>query len=144
MPGRALSFVCDTTQDGGVISITTYPSKIRALHCHAAHDMMMARSDSNGEDLQDFAGAGLYSSVPIPMSAYHNTPVSYDQEPLIWNDTFRNSIIHTLSQIAQDIETACQCPQDIEGVVAFPDAESPSSTSPSVHVVQTRPQIIQS
>ena len=144
MPGRALSFVCDTTQNGEVIHITTYPSKIRALHCHAMHDMMMARSDSNGEDLQDFAGAGLYSSVPIPMSAYHSTPVSYDTEPLIWNDTFRTSIIHTLSQIAQDIETACQSPQDIEGVVVIPD-DNPSSIgsiAPSVHIVQTRPQIL--
>lgn len=132
-PGRALSFAQNDTS----ITITTYPSKIHALYCDRQDSssmmLLMARSDSNGEDLQEFAGAGLYSSVPIPITGYTSKPVSYADEQIIWNDDYRQSVIESLITIAQDIESACGSPQDIEGVI---------DQTGTVHIVQTRPQII--
>ena len=40
-----------------------------------------------GEDLEEFAGAGLYSSVPL--SPLQPTAVAYAQEPLVWDSGFR-------------------------------------------------------
>jgi alpha-glucan,water dikinase len=132
-PGRALSFA----QNDASIDITTYPSKTHALYCDREDTggmmLLMARSDSNGEDLQEFAGAGLYSSVPIPITGYTSKSVSYADEQIIWNDEYRQSVIESLISIAQDIEAACGSPQDIEGVI---------DQAGRVHIVQTRPQII--
>lgn len=132
-PGRALSFA----QNDASIDITTYPSKTHALYCDREDTggmmLLMARSDSNGEDLQEFAGAGLYSSVPIPITGYTSKSVSYADEQIIWNDDYRQSVIESLITIAQDIEAACGSPQDIEGVI---------DQTGRVHIVQTRPQII--
>lgn len=134
MPGRALSFVCDCN---GNTSISSYPSKVRALYCDTSTEILMARSDSNGEDLEDFAGAGLYSSVPVPMTSYQSTAVSYANEPLVWDDTFRQHVFKTLADVGKDIEKACKSPQDIEGVIRVDD-----SGTLSVYIVQTRPQVI--
>ena len=134
MPGRALSFVSDSD---GTTSISSYPSKIRALYCDASTDILMARSDSNGEDLEDFAGAGLYSSVPVPMTSYKSTAVSYVNEPLIWDEAFRQNVFKTLAGIGKNIEKACNSPQDIEGVIRIDD-----SGVLSVYIVQTRSQVV--
>jgi alpha-glucan,water dikinase len=130
MPGRALSF----TVEGDSISVTTYPSKVRCLLCQAP---LMARSDSNGEDLEDFAGAGLYSSVPVG-KAYESAAVNYANEPLIWDDGFRNEMIQELQKIGRAVEASCDgVPQDIEGVVQVTDGRISA-----VSVVQTRAQVI--
>lgn len=134
MPGRALSFVC---HGDGSTSISSYPSKIRALYCDTSSKILMARSDSNGEDLEEFAGAGLYSSVPVPMTSYQSTAISYAHEPLVWDDSFRQNILKTLSDVGKSIEQACSSPQDIEGVIRV-DHEG----ALSVYIVQTRPQVL--
>lgn len=127
-PGRALSFVVK----GESTTTTTYPSKVRALHCNAS---LMARSDSNGEDLEDFAGAGLYSSVPVG-GDYERTAANYAHEPLIWDERFRQRIIQALVDTGRAVESSCGgAPQDIEGVVVIQDEYI------SVTVVQTRAQV---
>ena len=131
-PGRALSFA--TKRDA--TTITTYPSKVRALRCTAP---LMARSDSNGEDLDDFAGAGLYSSVPIG-GDYDKTPANYAHEPLVWDEGLRQRIIDELVVVGRAVETACNgAPQDIEGVVEVTD-----DGAISISVVQTRNMIVAS
>lgn len=133
-PGRALSFVFQPSD--GSIKITTYPSKTVALRCSQENKSMlilMARSDSNGEDLEEFAGAGLYSSVPIPIDGYQQISVSYAEEPLIWDDDFRTSMLNALVSLAQRVESIAGSPQDIEGVIGQDDM---------IYIVQTRPQVI--
>lgn len=44
-----------------------YPSKSVAL---TVPETLIFRSDSNGEDLEGYAGAGLYDSVTMDVSAY--------------------------------------------------------------------------
>lgn len=131
-PGRALSFVAKGTEESD-ISITTYPSKVRALRCSAP---LMARSDSNGEDLEDFAGAGLYSSVPVG-GDYERTAANYAHEPLVWDESMRNKVIQALVDTGRAVESACGgTPQDIEGVVVVEGDQL------SVSIVQTRAQVL--
>jgi alpha-glucan, water dikinase len=58
-PGRALSF--STDGQGGSTSIIGLPSKREALLADGGSEdgtpLLIARSDSNGEDLEEFAGA---------------------------------------------------------------------------------------
>ena len=132
-PGRALSFVAKGHNEESTISIATYPSKVRALRCSAS---LMARSDSNGEDLEDFAGAGLYSSVPVG-GDYERTAANYAHEPLVWDESMRNSVIQALVDTGRAVESACGgAAQDIEGVVVVQGDEI------SVSVVQTRAQVL--
>ncbi|CAK9051565.1 unnamed protein product [Durusdinium trenchii] len=56
-PGRALSFA---VRKGGEPRVISFPSKSVALH---TQHCLIFRSDSNGEDLEGFAGAGLFESV---------------------------------------------------------------------------------
>jgi alpha-glucan,water dikinase len=56
-PGRALGFIWQKKPER--IQLVSYPSKSIGLY----GDGLIFRSDSNGEDLADFAGAGLYDSV---------------------------------------------------------------------------------
>lgn len=129
-PGRALSFVTDGSSS---TTVTTYPSKVRALRCSAS---LMARSDSNGEDLDDFAGAGLYSSVPVG-GDYEKTAANYAHEPLVWDDGLRQRIIDELVKVGRAVEAACDgAAQDIEGVVVLDQDEI------SVSVVQTRNMVL--
>merc|ERR1719313_2271403 len=56
-PGRALSFA---VRRGGEPRVLSFPSKSVSLH---TQHCLIFRSDSNGEDLEGFAGAGLFESV---------------------------------------------------------------------------------
>ena len=96
----------------------------------------MARSDSNGVDLDDFAGAGLYSSVPVG-GDYEKTAANYAHEPLVWDDGLRQRIIDELVKVGRAVEAACDgAAQDIEGVVVLDQDEI------SVSVVQTRNMVL--
>ena len=55
-PGRALGFVCRKAELAP--KLLSYPGKSLALYGSG----VIFRSDSNGEDLELFAGAGLYDS----------------------------------------------------------------------------------
>lgn len=122
-PGRALSFLWDKTKEQA--TLLSYPAKSSALYGSG----LIFRSDSNGEDLEAYAGAGLYDSVLL--DAPKHVAVDYTQEPLVWDDAFRSNMFTVIARIGRDIEKACGSPQDIEGAVA----------KAKYYVVQTRPQV---
>ncbi|KAG5520839.1 hypothetical protein RHGRI_033418 [Rhododendron griersonianum] len=87
------------------------------------------RSDSNGEDLEGYAGAGLYDSVP--MDEEEKVVLDYSSDQLIKDADFRRSILSSIAGAGNAIEELYGSPQDIEGVVR----------DGKIYVVQTRPQM---
>jgi alpha-glucan,water dikinase len=122
-PGRALSFVWDKTAQKA--TILSYPSKSVGLYGSG----LIFRSDSNGEDLEGYAGAGLYDSVLLDKP--REAALDYAQERLVWDQTFREQIAAKIAQIGLEVERACGSAQDVEGAVA----------AGKYYVVQTRPQV---
>ncbi len=93
-------------------------------------DTFIFRSDSNGEDLEGFSGAGLFDS--IPMDAPEERPVDYACDPIVCDrDGFQKRTLAKIAEAGAAIERAMGSPQDIEGVVV----------NGEVFVVQTRPQV---
>ncbi|KZV25491.1 alpha-glucan water dikinase, chloroplastic [Dorcoceras hygrometricum] len=124
-PGRALSFVCKKN-DLNSPQVLGYPSKPVGLYIKRS---MIFRSDSNGEDLEGYAGAGLYDSVP--MDEEEELVLDYSSDPLIVDNNFRSSILSSIARAGSAIEDIYGSAQDVEGVVK--DGE--------IYVVQTRPQM---
>jgi alpha-glucan,water dikinase len=122
-PGRAFSAVCD--KRSAAARMLAYPSKSLALQGGG----LIFRSDSNGEDLAGFAGAGLYDSVLLP--APKGALVDYSTERLVWQEAFRRETLQRLTELGVAVETAAGAPQDIEGVVS----------EGKYFMVQTRPQV---
>jgi alpha-glucan,water dikinase len=122
-PGRALSAV--SHRSSKAITLLTYPSKSMVLRGGG----LIFRSDSNGEDLAGFAGAGLYDSVLLPEPA--KSLADYSGEPLVWDNTFRTDILKRLTELGVAVEAAFGGPQDIEGVVS----------GGKYFLVQSRPQV---
>ncbi|XP_026405080.1 alpha-glucan water dikinase, chloroplastic-like [Papaver somniferum] len=124
-PGRALSFVCKK-DDLDSPTLLGYPSKPIGLFIRRS---LIFRSDSNGEDLEGYAGAGLYDSVP--MDEEEKVVVDYSTDPLIMDSNFRNKILSSIARAGHAIEELYGSAQDIEGVVK----------DGKIYVVQTRPQM---
>eukprot|EP00286_Rhodomonas_abbreviata_P000694 CAMPEP_0181291048 /NCGR_PEP_ID=MMETSP1101-20121128/1749_1 /TAXON_ID=46948 /ORGANISM="Rhodomonas abbreviata, Strain Caron Lab Isolate" /LENGTH=1087 /DNA_ID=CAMNT_0023395393 /DNA_START=89 /DNA_END=3353 /DNA_ORIENTATION=+ len=124
-PGRALSFVMN--KKTGDITVSRFPSKRAGVFL--ADSTLIFRSDSNGEDLEGFAGAGLYESVMATPAK--ESPVDYNENKIMWDEGFRNAILDKLLTVGKAVEGAMTGPQDIEGCVVDDD----------VYVVQTRPQV---
>ncbi|MQL91966.1 hypothetical protein Taro_024587, partial [Colocasia esculenta] len=103
-----------------------YPSKPIGLFIRKS---IIFRSDSNGEDLEGYAGAGLYDSVP--MDEAEKVILDYSSDPLILDANFRKSILSSIARVGSAIEQLYGSPQDIEGVVK----------DGKIFVVQTRPQM---
>jgi alpha-glucan, water dikinase len=122
-PGRALSFVFD--KSAGMETVLSHPSKGIGLYGSG----LIFRSDSNGEDLAGYAGAGLYDSVLLDEP--RSVALDYTQEPLVWDEAFRHGLLTAIARIGLEVERACGSPQDIEGAV----------TQGQYYVVQTRPQV---
>jgi len=122
-PGRALSFIC--SKNNGDQTLLSFPSKSTGLY----GDGLIFRSDSNGEDLPGYAGAGLYDSVLL--KSPRQVDLDYTQQPLVWDEAFRHDLLAAIARIGLEVEKACGSPQDIEGAVAGDD----------YYVVQTRPQV---
>lgn len=122
-PGKALSFTCRKGRDEP--RVLAFPSKSVGLFGGG----LIFRSDSNGEDLMGFAGAGLYDSFITP--APERRPLDYTASRLIDDGTFRRSLLIKLAAIGKAVEQAAGYPQDIEGAYAHG----------RFHVVQTRPQV---
>jgi alpha-glucan,water dikinase len=122
-PGRALGFVARKTDLRP--RLISYPSKSVGLYGRG----VIFRSDSNGEDLAEFAGAGLYDSFladdPEPR------PLDYTNERLIWDQEFSRELLQKISQVGIEVERTLGSPQDIEGAIA----------GDQLYVVQTRPQV---
>ncbi|KAG6426428.1 hypothetical protein SASPL_110651 [Salvia splendens] len=128
-PGRALSFICkknDLKSPQFVLSDLGYPSKPIGLFIRRS---IIFRSDSNGEDLEGYAGAGLYDSVP--MDEEDKVVLDYSSDALIVDGDFRHSILSNIGVAANAIEELYGSPQDIERVVK----------DGKIYVVQTRPQM---
>lgn len=126
-PGRALSA---TVNAQGAIHIHVYPSKPEGVFAPEGGTLIF-RSDSNGEDLEGFAGAGLYDSITV--EACQHRCLSYAQEPLIFDIDFREKLLKRLYDLGRAVETNfAGAPQDIEGAV-HPDGR--------IVVTQSRPQV---
>jgi len=122
-PGRALRLVCNKTT--GHQQILAYPSKSIGLYGGG----LIFRSDSNGEDLAGYAGAGLYDSVLLEPAAEKN--LDYSREPLIWDEGFRRELFAGILRVGLEVERVSGSPQDIEGAIS----------QGKYYVVQTRPQV---
>lgn len=122
-PGRAFGFRRQRRQ--GSTRITSFPSKSVGLFGQG----LMFRSDSSGEDLMGFAGAGLYDTVMLPEA--RATPLDYEKEELLWNGELRNRVVDGLAELGAAVEGVFGAPQDIEGVYA----------KGRFFVVQARPQV---
>lgn len=124
-PGRAMSFV---TNKSALQSpkIVGYPSKKVGLFIKQS---IIFRSDSNGEDLEGYAGAGLYDSVP--MDQEEKRLIDYSTDKLIADMNFQYSILSKIATAGSVIEKLYKRAQDIEGVIK--DGE--------LYIVQTRPQM---
>jgi alpha-glucan,water dikinase len=122
-PGRALSFTCRKGQD--LPHLLSFPSKSIGFFGSG----LIFRSDSNGEDLAGYAGAGLYDSVMLP--APRKVPLDYTGDALVWNDNFRKEFMTTIAEIGTAVEKALGSPQDIEGAYS----------KGRYYVVQSRPQV---
>jgi len=90
---------------------------------------LIFRSDSNTEDLEDFAGAGLFDSIPVSKTT--SQVLEYQGERLVHDVTFQTKLLKGISELAMAVEIAAGgSPQDIEGCYAEGE----------FYVVQTRPQ----
>jgi alpha-glucan,water dikinase len=105
--------------------ILSFPSKSVGLFGSG----LVFRSDSNGEDLAGYAGAGLYDTVMVPRP--RSVSLDYSQSLLLRDEDFRRNLLIGVASIGSIIEKALGCPQDIEG--AYCKGE--------YYVVQTRPQV---
>ncbi|EZG66638.1 putative alpha-glucan water dikinase [Gregarina niphandrodes] len=125
--GRAMSWECDRDHKENVL-LLSWPAKSVYL---STVDSLIFRSDSNGEDLEGFAGAGLFESIPA--IANQENVCEYATDRLVTNAAFRKSILQQLSQLAWDLQEVFDGhPMDIEGCVDAHDR---------VYVVQCRPQV---
>ena len=122
-PGSALRFVSAKEQpDPGILA---YPSKSVGLYGRG----LIFRSDSSGEDLAGYAGAGLYDSFLLkPPDAVR---LDYGNERLFEDTGFLREFAVTLTRLGLAIERLFGEPQDIEGAFA----------KGRYYVVQTRPQV---
>jgi alpha-glucan,water dikinase len=127
-PGRALSF--SDSPGAPEPQLLSLPSKRVALYAPSG-GTLIARSDTNGEDLEAFAGAGLYDSVPVvPLS---QVTIEAADEPLFWDAGLRSRLIDSIVDVGQAVEDAFGgVAQDIEGL--WRDGQ--------LVVVQARPQVL--
>ncbi len=122
-PGRALSFKCTKGPDAPVL--LSFPSKSAGLYGGG----LIFRSDSNGEDLAGYAGAGLYDSFPL--RPFRRVTLDYIREPLVWDEKPRMEFMGSVAKIGAEVERLMGSPQDIEG----------ARSGDGYFVVQSRPQV---
>ena len=133
-PGRALAFTATPNSDASASTqLLTLPSKLTAFHINGAAGGLIARSDSNGEDLPGFAGAGLYDSIPVAPGPSHDV-ARYEEEPLVWDAKHRESVLRGVAHAGWAARDAFGGqPLDCEGVVLYDG---------TVALVQARPQVV--
>ncbi|KAH9746633.1 alpha-glucan water dikinase 2 [Citrus sinensis] len=124
-PGRAMSFVTKKNNLKSPI-VTCYPSKLIGLY---GKPSIIFRSDSNGEDLEKYAGAGLYDSVI--MNDPEKVVLDYSRDPMVGDKSFQTSVFSKIAETGKIIESLYGYPQDIEGVLK----------DGLIYVVQARPQM---
>eukprot|EP00929_Paragymnodinium_shiwhaense_P057894 TRINITY_DN28998_c0_g1_i1.p1 TRINITY_DN28998_c0_g1~~TRINITY_DN28998_c0_g1_i1.p1 ORF type:complete len:1220 (-),score=235.15 TRINITY_DN28998_c0_g1_i1:257-3916(-) len=127
-PGRALSATVGPKERP--IEVHTFPSKFEAVFT-PAEGTHIFRSDSNGEDLEGFAGAGLYDSITVAECPKRS--ISYADEALLFNKAFRDNLLRKLFDLGRLVEANFNGqPQDIEGAM---DKDG------GLIVLQSRPQV---
>eukprot|EP01025_Chloroclados_australasicus_P029395 TRINITY_DN2937_c0_g1_i17.p3 TRINITY_DN2937_c0_g1~~TRINITY_DN2937_c0_g1_i17.p3 ORF type:complete len:161 (-),score=18.39 TRINITY_DN2937_c0_g1_i17:329-751(-) len=126
VPGSSLAFVAkrDNLDEPEVLS---YPSKSEAMF---VRDSLIFRSDSNGEDLPGYAGAGLYESITMDPTQLEKVDFSADR--LNTDAEYRRDLLSRICKVGNAIHEALGSAQDVEGVV---DPQG------AITVVQTRPQV---
>jgi len=122
-PGSALRVVC--RKDGLDVNVLAYPSKSFGLYGKG----LIFRSDSSGEDLAGYAGAGLYDSFVLDPPT--EIRLDYAEEPLVRDKDFTMEFASNLARIGMTVENLFAVPQDIEGAYS----------GGQYSVVQTRPQV---
>jgi len=125
--GAAMTFVArkDALDDPRVL---LYPSKSEGMF--VPDGSLIFRSDSNGEDLEGYAGAGLYDSVPTAPT--ERCVVDYSSDPIVADPVFAKELMTRICRVGAELEGALGGAQDIEGVVDH---------NLDITVVQTRPQM---
>lgn len=126
VPGSALAFVAKKDALDAP-KVVLFPSKGEGMY---VKDSLIFRSDSNGEDLEGYAGAGLYDSITVDPTVLKR--VDYNEDPIIKDEAYRVRIMSAICKVGAAIEEALGSAQDVEGVVDPDD---------NVTVVQTRPQM---
>jgi alpha-glucan,water dikinase len=126
-PGSALGFTINKKTQA--IRYLTFPGKSTGLFSPSERAVIF-RSDSNGEDLAGFAGAGLYDSV-LAEAPVEKT-VDYTAERLLLAADFRTELCRKIGAIAMAVEDVCAAPQDIEGAI---------TATGDYYIVQNRPQV---
>jgi len=84
--------------------VLSYPSKSAAMF---VRESLIFRSDSNGEDLEGYAGAGLYDS--ITMDPCVTERIDYTQDKMLHDEEYRR---HILSQICKVRSQRCRNPAE--------------------------------
>lgn len=147
-PGAALAAVVDkkalsektTTGDSApdlpgscaeAVRVVRYPSKSEALMVNAAAtDDIIFRSDSNGEDLEGYAGAGLFDSVTA--RTVKTVPLDPNVDRLTIDASFQRETLFRIAAAAAAIERLDGVAQDVEGCL---------TADGRLWVVQSRPQV---
>lgn len=83
VPGSALSFIAPKS-DPRNAEVKTFPSKSQGMF---VPESLIFRSDSNGEDLAGYAGAGLYESITMDPSTLDI--VDFSADPIMNDQNFR-------------------------------------------------------
>ena len=122
--GQSFSFIYNKNNKN--YHIRSYPNKSIALK----NSGFIFRSDSNTEDLEGFAGAGLFDSVPmIENNVIH---MGYKDNQILKDNGFVKKICEKIGELGIEVEKYFNGePQDIEGVY-YKD---------EFYIVQTRPQV---
>ncbi|GAB4820070.1 hypothetical protein N2152v2_007116 [Parachlorella kessleri] len=126
VPGASLGFVA-SKDDLDNPRVVMYPSKSEGMF---VRESLIFRSDSNGEDLEGYAGAGLYESVT--MDATERKKVDYGSDRIMQDMEFRRKLMSEICKAGMAIENTLGGAQDVEGVVG-PDNV--------ITIVQSRPQM---
>ena len=122
--GQSFSFIFN--KENKNIEIKTYPNKSLALK----NKGYIFRSDSNTEDLEGFAGAGLFDS--IPMVDYEEINMEYGINKIFTDYNWREELMKGIGNLGMEIEKIFGGEaQDIEGVYY----------NKEFYIVQTRPQV---
>ena len=122
--GQSFSFIYNKETKN--INIVTYPNKSIALK----NKGFIFRSDSNTEDLEGFAGAGLFDSIPIV--EYEEVNMEYGINKIFCDENWRREMMKNIGNLGLEIERIFEgVPQDIEGVYS----------NKEFYIVQTRPQV---
>lgn len=128
VPGSALAFKAKKADKGlEEPELLCYASKGEGMFVPSS---LIFRSDSNGEDLDGYAGAGLYDSITMDETVTRK--VDYMDDPLVKDAEYRRKLLSQVCKVGMAIEVALGSAQDIEGVV---------SQDGTITVVQTRPQV---